>query len=104
MALELGYVSVRRMLAEVSALELSQWQAHARYRAEQSDAAAKPRGGQSPDEVREARRQVLDEAEDAPQPVATGEVARSPGEPPPDIGIGGVEIPPAALWGTPPEQ
>lgn len=92
------------MLSEVSARELSQWQAHARYRAEQTKAASGPGDDKSPDEVREARRQALAEAEDTQPSVATGEVAHTPGEPPPDIGIGGIEIPPAALWETPPAQ
>ncbi len=79
------------MLAEVSSREIAEWQAYARWLDEQHT-NAESKGRQPASRAPTARSMSGD--------VVIGEVpgSRAPGEPPPDIGIDGIEIPPATLW------
>ena len=99
----MGYVSVRKMLSEVSALELSRWQAYSRYRAEKSeedgDGGAAEARKKKQAEQRRGRAEAAEERGELPS--GGGEVSRSPSEPAPDVSPEGVEFPPASLWEQP---
>lgn len=98
----MGYVSVSRMLSEVSALELSRWQAYSRHRAEKSEAdKGDNAAGVRKKKQDEQRRERAEAAEERGDPVVEGEMSRGPSEPPPDVSPSGVEFPPAALWDPP---
>ncbi len=79
------------MLAEVSSREITEWRAYASWLTEQREGSS---GATDPVSKRQAR--IADLMPDDAQGEVPG--SRAPGEPPPDKGIGGIDIPPAALW------
>lgn len=91
------------MLSEVSARDLSRWQAYSRHRAEKSEESGTGSAATRKRKQNEQRMERAEAAEDrGDAPVAEGEVSRGPDEPPPDVGPTGVEFPPAVLWDPPP--
>ncbi len=90
------------MLSEVSAREMSQWQAYSRHRAEQSEKERDGSGAAATRKAKQAKqREERAEAAEALEVAGGGEVSRGPNEPPPDVSPEGVEFPPAALWEPP---
>ena len=84
------------MLREMRPEELTGWRAFSILKAEEADERA---GGAKNPQVRRPARARTGEPHSAPTQARGEDWAETgPNELPPDVGIGGVPLPPAALW------